>query len=324
MLTPSDNNRNRLKNPDSLVRWRELRAKFQAHLISLISNPVTPAFFDLSKVFPETQELPSLLDQLDELKKCLDSFRPLNPAQLSNLQGAWDVEYTYESNRIEGNTLTLQETGLVIREGITIGGKRLHEHLEAINHKEAIGYIRALASGQSGLSEHTLNSIHALLLRGIAQENAGKYRAVPVTISGARHLPPQPFLVPKLMEDFFVFYDDQKNILHPVQLAAEIHVRLVAIHPYLDGNGRASRLLMNLILLQHGYPIANIPADQRMAYYNALERAQIGEDASDFHRLVAKTEKASFFKYLEMVSGNLGDDAEGKGLYFFERIKDYL
>ena len=324
MPTPADNNQNHPKNPDSLVRWRELRAQYQVHLVSLVANPMIPAFFDLSKVFPEADELPTLLDQLDDLKQCLDSFRPLNPAQLKNLQGAWDIEYTYESNRIEGNTLTLQETGLVISEGITIGGKRLNEHLEAINHKEAIDTIRGLASGQSDLNEYTLNSIHALILRGIDQENAGKYRAVPVTISGAKHVPAQPFLVPKLMEDLFVFYGDQKDALHPVRLAAEMHERLVTIHPYIDGNGRTSRLLMNLILLQHGYPIANIPADQRIAYYNALEKAQVGGDASDFHRLVAKTEKASLFKYLEMVSGNVGDDAQGKGLYFLERIKNYL
>lgn len=324
MLTPCDNNKIDPKYPDPFVRWRELRAQYLAHLISLVSNPMTPAFFDLSKVFPQTDDLPTLLDQLDDLKNCLDSFRPLNPAQLSNLQGAWDIEYTYESNRIEGNTLTLQETGLVIREGITIGGKRLNEHLEAINHKEAIDYIRELASGQSELSAYTLDAIHTLILRGIDQENAGKCRAVPVTIADARHVPPQPFLVPKLMEDLFVFYGDQKSILHPVRLAAEVHARLVTIHPYVDGNGRTSRLLMNHILLQHGYPIANISADQRIAYYNALEKAQVGGDASDFHHLVARTEKASLFKYLEMVSGNVGDDAAGKGLHFFERIKDYL
>lgn len=285
---------------------------------------MTPVFFDLSQAFPDVGGLPALLDQLDDLKKCLDSFRPLNPAQLRNLQDAWDIEYTYESNRIEGNTLTLQETGLVISEGITIGGKRLSEHLEAINHKEAIDYIRDLAQQQSVLSAYELNTIHAIILRGIDRDNAGKYRAVPVTISGARHIPPQPFLVPKLMEDLFVFYDEQKNALHPLLLAAAMHERLVTIHPYIDGNGRTSRLLMNLILLQHGYPVANIPADQRIDYYNALEKAQGGGDASDFQRLVAKTAKASLFRYLEMVSGNVGEDAKGKGLYFFERIKDYL
>lgn len=324
MSPPSDNNKHHPQHPDSLVRWPELRAKYQAHLVSLISDPLTPVFFDLSNVFPEMDDLPALLDQLDDLKRCLDSFRPLNPAQLKNLQSAWDIEYTYESNRIEGNTLTLQETGLVISEGITIGGKRLKEHLEAINHAEAIDYIRELAYAQSELNEYTLNSIHALILRGIDQGNAGKHRAVPVTISGSKHVPPQPFLVPKLMEDLFVFYGNEKSVLHPVQLAAEMHQRLVTIHPYVDGNGRTSRLLMNLILLQHGYPIANIAADQRIAYYNALEKAQVGGDASDFHHLVARTEKASLFKYLDMVSGNVGDDAEGKGLYFLERIQDYL
>jgi Fic family protein len=319
-----DNSKNNSLSPDELVRWNKLRAKFQEHVISVSSNLRTPAFFDISKVYPDANELPTLLNQVDDLKKCLDSFRPLNLAQVKNLQGAWDIEYTYESNRIEGNTLTLQETSLVISEGITIGGKRLNEHLEAINHKEAIDYIRALATGQTALDEYTLNVIHALVLRGIDQDNAGKYRSVPVTISGAKHVPPQPFLVKKLMEDLFIFYNEKKSMLHPVQLAAEMHERFVTIHPYIDGNGRTSRLVMNLILLQHGYPIANISADQRIDYYNALEKAQVEHDAADFHRLIAKTEKTSLVKYLEMVSGNVGDDAEGKGLYFFERIKDYL
>ncbi|WP_377102969.1 Fic family protein [Rugamonas violacea] len=120
------------------------------------------------------------------------------------------------------------------------------------------------------------------------------------------------------------FLQRKEKYPSPVQLAAEMHERLVTIHPYIDGNGRTSRLLMNLILLQHGYPIANISADQRIAYYNALEKAQVEQDVSDFHQLVAKTEKASLVKYLAMVSGNVGEDAKGKGLYFFERIKDYL
>jgi Fic family protein len=131
-------------------------------------------------------------------------------------------------------------------------------------------------------------------------------------------------LILTLMEDLFRFHDIEKDRMHPVLLAAEMHVRLVTIHPWIDGNGRTSRLLMNLILLQYGYPIANIAADQRITYYNALEKAQVGHDKTDFHRLVAETEKRSLFKYLQMVSGNVGEDARGKGFYFYERIKDYL
>jgi len=301
-----------------------LHAQYQAHLLSLNTDSMTATFFDLSKVYPDTADLATLLDQIDDLKKCLDSFRPLNPAQLGNLQTAWDIEYTYESNRIEGNTLTLQETGLVIGEGITVGGKRLHEHLAAINHQEAIGYIRALATGPAELNAYQVNAIHALILRGIDPAGAGLYRTVPVTISGARHVPPQPFLIDKLMEELFIFYSEQKDVLHPLLLAAEMHRRLVTIHPYIDGNGRTARLVMNLILLRHGYPIANLSADQRLAYYNALEEAQLTGDAGDFQRLIANVEKTSLVKFLEMVSGNVGADAEGKGLYFFERIKDHL
>ena len=285
---------------------------------------MTPALFDLSVEFPDTDALPALLAQLDDIKQCLDSFRPFNPAQLTNLQRAWDIEYTYDSNKIEGNTLSLQETALVVNEGLTIGGKRLDEHLEAINHQEAIDYIRDLATGQCELNEYKLNAIHALILRGIDQQHAGRYRTVPVVILGSKHTPPQPFLVPKLMEDLLLFYGNEKHALHPVQLAAEMHLRLVTIHPYVDGNGRTSRLLMNLILLQHGYPIANISSEQRNDYFHALEAAHLSGDASEFHRLVARTEKAALFRYLHMVSGNIGTDAEGKGQYFFERIQDYL
>jgi hypothetical protein len=207
-----------------LARWHALRVRYQAHLLSLNSNPMTPTFFDLSKIYPVTADLAVLLDQIDDLKKCLDSFRPLNPAQAGNLQGAWDIEYTYESNRIEGNTLTLQETGLVVSEGITAGGKRLHEHLAAINHQEAIGYIREFAAGQTELNAYQVNAIHALILRDIDPASPGQYSSVPVTISGARHAFPQPFLIQKLMEELFIFYSEQKDALHPVLLAAECTV----------------------------------------------------------------------------------------------------
>jgi len=231
-------------------------------------------------------ELNSLLAQIDDLKTRLDTARPLTSAQL---QQAMDIEYTYESNRIEGNTLTLRETDLVVNKGLTVGGKPLREHLEAINHYEAILYIRELAAQEATLDEREVRNIHALVLRAIDRDNAGRYRTLPVMIAGSRHLPPQPWAVPKLMEDYGLWLAGESLNLHPIVRAAEAHERLVTIHPFIDGNGRTARLTMNLILLAHGYAIANIPGDtdSRRTYYDSLERANLEGDKTGFVTLIA-------------------------------------
>ncbi len=241
-----------------------------------------------------------LLQTIDTLKLELAQFRSLDNTKIQN---ALAIEYTYESNRIEGNTLTLQETQLVIEKGLTISGKPLKEHLEAINHKEAIDYIKELVQSKSVLTEYDLKQIHAIVLKSIDKENAGAYRNVPVMISGSSFIPPQPYLLSKMMEDYFIFYNEHKDTLHPVVLAAEMHERLVTIHPFIDGNGRTSRLVMNLILLQHGYPIANIKgdADTRMKYYSSLEKAQTQNDKSDFIQLIVEVVKESLEKYLSIL-----------------------
>lgn len=231
-------------------------------------------------------ELDPLLAQIDDLKTRLDAARPLTSAQL---QQALDIEYTYESNRIEGNTLTLRETDLVVNKGLTVGGKPMREHLEAINHYEAILYIRELADKGATLDEREVRNIHALVLRGIDRDNAGRYRTLPVMIAGSRHVPPQPWTVPKLMEDYGLWLTGDSLKQHPVMRAAEAHERLVTIHPFIDGNGRTARLVMNLILLSQGYAIANIPGDtdSRRAYYDALEKANLEADRTDFITLIA-------------------------------------
>lgn len=232
-------------------------------------------------------ELHDLIDRIDAMKARLDACRPLTGEQV---QLALDIEYTYESNRIEGNTLTLRETDLVINKGLTVAGKSMREHMEAINHYEAILYIRDLAARQINLDEREIRNIHALVLRGIDRDNAGKYRSVPVLISGSRHTPPQPWQVPKLMEAFGLWLASEAPSLHPVLRAAEAHERLVTIHPFIDGNGRTARLVMNLILLREGYPIANIPGDtdSRIAYYSALEKSNLESDKGDFLKLIAR------------------------------------
>lgn len=231
-------------------------------------------------------EIDELIIQIDAIKAKLDACRPLTGAQV---QLALDIEYTYESNRIEGNTLTLRETDLVINKGLTVAGKSMREHLEALNHYEAILYIRDLATRFIPMNEREMRNIHALVLRSIDRDNAGKYRTVPVLISGSRHTPPQPWQVPKLMEDFGLWLEQEAPVLHPVLRAAQAHQRLVSIHPFIDGNGRTARLVMNFILFSSGYPIANISGDydSRMAYYSALEKSNLESDKGDFLKLIA-------------------------------------
>lgn len=247
-----------------------------------------------------SNSLKSILNEIDVLKKVLDQKRAFDSYRIAQ---ALELEYTFESNRIEGNTLTLRETDLVINEGLTVSGKSMREHLEAINHQEAIGYIKQLMEKGFSFSERELLTIHNLILRGIIPEDAGRYRRVQVMIKGSSHMPPQPYMVAKDMEDYFIWYETHKNKLHPVVLAAEMHERLVTIHPFIDGNGRTSRLVMNLILLQHGYVIANIKGDydNRMKYYNALETAQTNGNKEDFLLFIAQIEKESLERYINII-----------------------
>ena len=298
------------------------RLAFVDQVLSLLHSPMD-LLPTLERVFPDCGSIADTYVQLDDLKKCLDSFRPLNTAQLLNLQSAWDTEYTYESNRIEGNTLTLSETSLVINDGITVGGKSMNEHLEAINHKEAVAYLRELAMGDAHLSESVIQSLHALILKNSKHhDERGRYRLVPVSITGTSYLPPQPWHVAKLMEDLLLGYEQKKATLHPVTLAADVHADLVGIHPFIDGNGKTSRLVMNLILLRAGFPIANISGEQntRLAYYQALNASHIAHDAAPFQALIASYVKSGLFRYLAMVSGDMGAQGRGKGGYFFERM----
>lgn len=239
---------------------------------------------------------------LDQLKDQLNHLRQNHSDKVAQ---AFDIEYTYESNKIEGNTLTLQETALVIEKGLTIGGKSLNEHLEAINHQHAIEYIKELAQNNQTITERDLLQIHQLILQGIDNLHAGKYRNVQVLISGAKHVPPQPYMVAKQMEDLFIWYNENKDHLHPVELSAEMHERLVTIHPFIDGNGRTARLLMNLILLQNGFPIAILKGDveSRLKYYGALETAQTENAKQPFLDLITENVKETMERIIK-VSGN--------------------
>ncbi len=242
-----------------------------------------------------------LLKEIDLLKTELDLLR--QQADNQTIREALKIEFLYESNRIEGNTLTLRETQLVVNEGFTISGKSMREHLEAINHKEAILFIEDMASKKIEFSAYTLKQLHALVLYGIDRENAGVYRKVPVMIAGSPYLPPQPYLLESMMENYFLFYESNHTTMHPVVLCAEMHEKLVTIHPFIDGNGRTARLVMNLILLQHGFPLAIIGGgyENRIAYYTALESVQTQQSKTDFILFIAQNVKETLLRYTKIL-----------------------
>lgn len=235
-------------------------------------------------------------EKLDKLKAKLDSHRPLGAEAVKNLHEDLVLRWTYHSNAIEGNTLTLQETKVAL-EGITIGGKTLREHFEAINHKEAILFLEELAQKSESLTEYNIKQIHSLILKNIDDSNRGSYRKTNVLISGAQHKPPQSFEVPSKMEQFIKEYEAKKETLHPVELASFVHIEFVGIHPFIDGNGRTSRLLMNLELIKAGFPPVVISVEDRLEYYKALDAAHVTGSYKLFLDLMEKVVEKSFEPY---------------------------
>jgi Fic family protein/DNA-binding XRE family transcriptional regulator len=244
------------------------------------------------------------LDAIDELQQEWNKKRPLDKTHLAKLKEYFNIKYTFNSNQIEGNTLTLQETHLVIHEGITVDGKSMREHLEAVNHSEAIDFLIKIVQEKTPLDLRLVKNLHQLVLKSIDSPNAGVWRNVPVMISGSEHKPPQPYMLDKLMEDYIVHYNRQKNNMHPVILAAEMHERLLTIHPFIDGNGRTSRLVMNFILMQYGYTLTIVKGDPgaKQEYYNALQNAQVNNEPTIFYHLIADRVLASLHEHLEWVN----------------------
>jgi len=242
------------------------------------------------------------LARLTQKKQQLDKFRPLPPALARNLDDWFRIELTYTSNAIEGNTLTRQETALVVEKGVTIGGKALAEHLEATNHARALDWIHAQLARTpppAQITERDILRIHEIILTGIQDEYAGRYRDIQVRIAGSEVILPNPRKVPALMDEFARWLQTAAPALHPVELAAEAHYRLVSIHPFVDGNGRAARLLMNFILLMGGYPPAIIRKEDRLAYLASLEKRQLGGAGDDYQNLIAEAVDRSLDIYLQ-------------------------
>jgi Fic family protein len=241
---------------------------------------------------------PRLLSRLDQKKALLDALRPLPASAVGRLQEQLMVEWIYHSNAIEGSTLTLRETQLILETGLTIGGKNLREHFEVINHRDAIDYVEALATGDEPINAFHVRQIHRLVLTRIDDANAGQYRNLPVRIGGAQHQPPESWEIAHLMTGWAEWLNAEAPALHPVERAALAHHRLAAIHPFIDGNGRTARLVMNLLLLRDGFPPTIIRRENRAQYYRVLAQADQGKDAPVVN-FVGRAVERSLTLYLE-------------------------
>lgn len=224
----------------------------------------------------------TMLEVINEKKAELDALRPLPKYTLKSLREKPFLEWTYNTNAIEGNTLTINETKVVL-EGITIGGKTLREHLEVINHRDGIIYVEGIVQNKEPLSDWQIKNSHRLVLKGIDDENAGVYRNQQVFISGVKHTPPSHYLIQEKMQQMMNWYEHQ------------------GIHPFIDGNGRTSRLLLNLELMKSGFPPIIIKFENRLDYYEALDKAHTTEDYRDFITFGEQEVNDSLDLYLDAV-----------------------
>ncbi len=240
-----------------------------------------------------SEQYRSIFSRIDAVKEQLDQRRPLTSGELKRLQDEFLVEYTYNSNAIEGNTLTLQETALVL-EGLTIDQKPLKDHLEAVGHKDAFLYVQELVQDKVPFSEAIIKQIHTLVLMD-RPEDRGIYRRIPVRIMGAYHTPPDPVLVPEMMEKLVKEFEASK--LHPIEKAALFHLKFEGIHPFVDGNGRTGRLILNLFLMQNGYSPINVKYVDRKRYYDAFDSYYKDNDTSAMVEIIAEYVEERLSKY---------------------------
>jgi Fic family protein len=263
--------------------------------------------------------------KLTEKKKILDKNRPFDKALIKNLEEWFRIELTYTSNAIEGNTLSRAETALVVEKGLTIGGKSITEHLEATNHALALDFIKEqIKRKPSDLREKDILKIHEIIFDRIDRENAGFYRRVPVRISGSAVVLPNPKKVQTLMDEFFSWIKNETK-MHAVELAAEAHYRFVTIHPFIDGNGRTARLLMNMILMMKGFPPAIIRKNDRLTYIKSLEKPQLvngeGDSKNDYFKLISSAVDRSLNIYLKAIDGESAEPENDKLLKIGELAK---
>lgn len=239
----------------------------------------------------------SILSRIDQKKKELDGIRPLTEGEVARLNEEFIVEYTYNSNAIEGNTLTLRETDLVLR-GLTIDKKPLKDHMEAVGHKEAFEFVSEMVKDNVPISESVIKQIHYLVLAD-KRDDRGVYRRVPVRIMGAQHEPVQPYLIEPKMEQ--LLRDLAESSEHIVTKLARFHIEFEGIHPFIDGNGRTGRLLVNMELMKAGYPPIDIKFTDRITYYNAFDEYYVKHNISAMEKLFASYIEARLDKYLKIL-----------------------
>ncbi len=242
-----------------------------------------------------------VLKQIDALKARIDAHRPLDAHMLKQVREYFRIGMAYSSNALEGNSLTETETKIVIEDGITIGGKPVRDHLEALGHSEAYDLLFRLAKNKE-ITEANVKELHRLFYYRIDAKQAGKYRKRRVIITGTDFIPPAPERIPDLMESFIAGLSEARAKHHPVEFCAIIHKELVTIHPFIDGNGRVARLLMNLALLQAGYPLAIIPPILRRDYLDTLNKTHKGNDGP-FITFIAGVCYESTKEYLRLLEG---------------------
>lgn len=254
---------------------------------------------------------PELISSIEAKLAILNKNRPLSTSLVKKLQEQFKIDMTYNSNAIEGNGLTLKETYLVVTEGLTIKNKSLKDHLEAKNHYEALDFIYDLIERNKPqtFSEITIRNIHQIVTAETEREWAGKYRTGNVIITGADHTPPEAIEVSKLMSDLIDFVRKNQKKLHPIELAALVHHKLVNIHPFFDGNGRTARLVMNILLMQKSYPLTIILKNDRKKYYDTLALADKNQPQA-FVRFIAQNVERSLNLYLKILVSNQKDSLE--------------
>lgn len=237
---------------------------------------------------------------IDNLKDKLRSMRSLNQTELKRLREEFMIDNTYNSNAIEGNTLTLRETALIIQEGITIAEKPIKEHLDVIGHKDAFDYITALAEKNTVITEHIIKNIHSLVLMNDA-DNRGIYRRIPVSILGAAHTPPEPYLVPERMERLIADYNRARREKHVIEAVSEFHLQFEGIHPFIDGNGRTGRLILNLELIKAGYLPVNIKFSDRKKYYDCFDEYETSSKPDMLIELISDYETQELKRYIKIL-----------------------
>lgn len=242
------------------------------------------------------QDICVLLKEIDHKMEELSNRRPLTQGEVERLREQFLIEFIYNSNAIEGNTLTLRETALVLQ-GITIDQKPLKDHLEAVGHKEAFLYVVDLVQEKKELTESVIKQIHSLVLMDKPSDR-GVYRRIPVTIAGAYHEPPQPYLIEPKMYELMQVHAKRKNSMHLIECIALFHLDFEGIHPFIDGNGRTGRLILNLELMQHGYPPINVKFSDRKRYYEAFDAYVRDNNPDKMIRLIAGYVNQKLDEYL--------------------------